>query len=223
MSDHVEGIVKKITEKATRNGGVMYNACIDTGAAEEWFGHGFDQPVFGEGDEIGFDIVYNGDYMNIDTASVEVYVAAAPKPARSAPAGRSGGGGGRGGAKPAGRSAPPARGGKPAARPAGRAAPAASDDKMSKDEWAQKDKMIQLQSAQNTAIALVAAACAIDAVALPTKKDARFDAFCALVDEEAERLHKQYREAVYGKPAAPARSSRRAAVADDEYDDDIPE
>ena len=95
---------------------------------------------------------------------------------------------------------------------------------MSKDDWAKKDKMIQLQSAMNTAIALCAAAVANDLVALPTKKADKFDAFVALVDEEAERLHKQYLEQVYGKPARSGRGgSRNTRGRGSDYDDDIPE
>ena len=71
MSDHVIGIVQKISEKPTRNDPV-YNICLDTGQDDEWFGHGFDEPQFQEGDEIEFDVKYNGDFANIDVDTLNV-------------------------------------------------------------------------------------------------------------------------------------------------------
>lgn len=211
----VVGVVKKITEKATRNGGTMYNACLDTGGRDdEWFGHGFDEPVFGEGDEIGFNIKMNGEYENIDVDSVEILKEAPPKRGgRGQHSGRSGGGQRGGNSRGSSRGKPAAKG-------------KSSDDKMTKEEWAQKDKMIQLQSAMNTSIALVSAAVQCDAVQLPAKKAEKYEAFCALVDEEAERLHKQYREQVYGaaKEERTTRTTRgRSARSNDDYDDDIPQ
>lgn len=224
MSDHVIGVVQKITEKATRNGGTIYNVCLDTGQDDEWFGHGFDEPNFGEGDEIEFDISYNGDYANVDPDTVEIISEGERKSngngrgnsrgnSRSKPSSKRSSSSSRGGSKSSSRS-------KPAARRS--SAKASTDDKMSKDDWAKKDKMIQLQSAMNTAIALCSAAVANDLVALPAKKADKFDAFAALVDEEAERLHKQYLEQVYGKPAS-KRGGRSTRDDEDEYDDDIPQ
>ena len=91
---------------------------------------------------------------------------------------------------------------------------------MSKEEWAQKDKIIRRQACMNTAIALINSAVSNDLVALPTKKADKLDAFIALCDEEAERLYDQYEEQVYGKTEQKrgSRSSRN-----DDYDDDIPE
>ena len=97
MSDHVEGLVAKISEKAAGKG-TVYNVCLEIeGQDDEWFGHGFDEPVFQEGDEIEFDIKYNGDYCNVDPNTVNILSEGEPKPksrGRSS-GGRSGGGGGR--------------------------------------------------------------------------------------------------------------------------------
>lgn len=208
MSDQVEGIVKKITEKAARGGSTIYNVCIDTGNEDEWFGHGFDEPQFSEGDEIAFAISYNGEYANVDTNTVEIISegSSAKRSNRSSPS--------RSNSRSS-RSSSRSSSSKPVAKKPYSKANSA-DTKMSKEEWAQKDKMIQLQSAMNTAIALVSVAVANDLVALPAKKADKFDAFCALVDEEAERLHEQYREQVYGAPKQAKGRGR------DEYDDDIP-
>ncbi len=208
MSDQVEGIVKKITDKPTRNGGTIYNVCVDTGNEDEWFGHGFNEPQFSEGDEIAFAISYNGEYANVDTNTVEIISesSSAKRSSRSSSS-RSN--------PRSSRSSSRSSSSKPVAKKPYKKA-SSDDTKMSKEEWAQKDKMIQLQSAQNTATALVALALTNDLVTLPIKKADKFDAICALIDEEAGRIHKQYREQVYGAPKQ-ARSRGR-----DDYDDDIP-
>ena len=221
MSEYVEGTVERITKKRTNNGGTVYNVCINTGQDDEWFGHGFATPEFNEGDEIGFDIEYKGDYVNINPDTVEVLKAGEP-PRRGGQRNsrgsirkdtpKRGGGGG-------------ARGGKPSS---GGGKGAGSKDTMSKEEWAQKDKMIQLQAAMNTAIALVSSAVANDLVALPTKKADKYDAYVALINEEASRLHKQYLEEVYGAPKREARSRRGQDEEppfdpdEPDFDDDIP-
>ena len=96
---------------------------------------------------------------------------------------------------------------------------------MSKDEWADKDKMIRRQACMNTAIALVRGALECGAIALPAKKGDKFDAYVELCNEEADRLYDQYEEQVYPKPKAAAKRGGRntRAGADDEYDDDIPQ
>ncbi len=208
MSDHVEGIVAKISEKAAgQSGDIVYNICLEIqGSDDEWFGHGFDEPIFQEGDEIEFDISYNGDYANVDTGTVSIISEGEPKPR-----GRSSGGRGRnsGNSRGSSRSSKPAarssRGSSRSSKPAGRTSKGGGKAKtdapatMSKEEWAQKDKIIRRQACMNTAIALINGAVSNDLVALPTKKADKLDAFIALCDEEAERLYDQYEEQVYGK------------------------
>ena len=89
---------------------------------------------------------------------------------------------------------------------------------MSKDEWADKDKMIRRQACMNTSIKLVTLLLAEGAVSIPKKKADAYDAVVALCDEEAERLYDQYEEQVYG--GGTKKSSSRGR---DDYDDDIPE
>ena len=229
MSDHVEGLVAKITEKPTRNGGTIYNVCIEIdGGEDEWFGYGFDKPEFFEGDEIEFDIKYNGDYANIDPDTVNI-LSEGEGEKKPAPRGRSSGGRGSSGGRSSGRSSKPAsrsssRSSKPASRSSSRSSKPASGGSapatMSKEEWAQKDKIIRRQACMNTAINLIGTAVKCDLVALPTKKADKLDAFVALCDEEADRLYDQYEEQVYGKADAKRGSSHRGNT---EYDDDIPE
>jgi len=216
MSDHFEGIVQKITEKATRNGGTMYNVCMDTGQEDEWFGHGFDEPQFLEGDEVAFDVTYNGEYANIDTNTVDILAEGEGAPAKPKPKPR-----GRAGR--AGSSKPAPRGQASRSAPSKSRAKPAADDKMSKEEWANKDKIIRRQACMNTAIALISAAVVNDLVALPTKKAYKLDAFIALCDKEAIRLYAQYEEQVHSKPKAASRRGAARNTRDDEYDDDIPE
>ena len=224
MSDHVEGLVAKISEKAAGKG-TVYNICLEIeGQDDEWFGHGFDKPDFFEGDFIEFDIDWNGEYANVDKSSVNVLEEGegeqkkpARKPARSS-GGRSSGrsnssgrsSGGRGAAKSSSR-------GKPASKRNGSTAGKGSGktDTMSKEEWANKDKIIRRQACMNTAIALITGAVANDLVSLPTKKADKLDAYIALCDEEAERLYDQYEEQVHGK--------KRGGRSTPDYADDIPE
>jgi len=211
MSEHVEGIVKAISEKAAGRG-TVFNIKVDIDGQEDWFGHGFDKPDFAKGDEIAFDIILNGEYENIDPDSVEILNAAAPQ--RSSRSSRSSS---NAPAPRRGRAAKPeARSGSKRSKPAAKG----NDTTMSKDDWAKKDQMIRRQSTMNTAIALVRVLCENDAIKLPAAAAKRGDAIIALCDEEADRLYDQYEEQVYPKPKA-GRTGRRQAAP--EYDDDIPE
>ncbi len=230
MSDHVEGLVAKISEKVAGKG-TVYNVCLEIeGQDDEWFGHGFDKPAFFEGDFIEFDIEWNGEYANFDKNTINILEEGegeqkkpARKPARSS--GRSSGGrsnssgrssGGRGAPKGNSRGKPAAKrssgGGRGAAKGGGKS------DTMSKDEWADKDKMIRRQACMNTAIALTRVLLENDALTVPKKKADAGDAIIAFCDEEAERLYDQYEEQVYG-----GGSKKRSSRGNDDYDDDIPE
>ena len=224
MTDHVIGIVSKITSKeAGKNKNLIYSCCIEEdGRDDEWYGYGWDEPDFTEGAEIEFDIEYNGDYLNIDTKSVNVLQDGEPKrnsrssgrsssrssgrsnSSSSRSSGRSNSSSSRSNAKPAGR-------GKPAAK--------ANDTTMSKDDWAKKDQMIRRQACMNTAIKLVTLMQVAGVLPKPTKKSEGFDALAALCDEEAVRLYDQYEEQVYGG----GKSKRGSSTRDQAYDDDIPE
>ncbi len=227
MSDHVVGIASKITSKeAGKNHNLIYSICVEEdGQDDTWFGYGWDEPEFTEGAEIEFDIEYNGDFMNIDVASLNIIQDGAPKRSSGGRGGRSSGGG-RGSSRGQSNS----RGGNSAARskPAGRSKPAAkrggaakggADDKMSKDEWADKDKMIRRQACMNTAINLVKLL--NEAGVLPTikKKSEGVDSLIALCDEEAVRLYDQYEEQVYGGGSSKRGNTRSR----EEYSDDIPD
>lgn len=226
MSDHVIGIVAKITEKkAGAKGNLVYNICLDIDGEDEWFGHGFDEPIFNEDDEIEFDVSYNGDFANIDTDTVTVISEGEPKPKpksrSSRSSGRSSGGSSRGGSSRS--SGGSSRGGSSrSSKPAAKSKRSTPNDKpatLSKDEWADKDKMIRRQACMNTSIKLVGLLLAEGAVTIPKKKADAADAIVALCDEEAERLYDQYEEQVYGG-GAKKRSSGRS---ENRYEDDIPE
>lgn len=226
MSDHVEGVVAKITSKeAGKNNNLIYNICIEEeGRDDEWYGYGWDEPEFTEGAFIEFDIDWNGDYANIDVSSVNVIEEGEDKP-KPKSRGRSSSGGGRGSSrgKSSGRSSGSSRS-KPAAskgraKPAAKASGGGKADAMSKDEWADKDRMIRRQACMNTAINLVKLLNEAGVLPAIKKKSDGVDSLIALCDEEAERLYDQYEEQVYGKKTAKRGSSRSR----EEYDDDIPE
>jgi hypothetical protein len=245
MTDTITGTVKKITSKEVgKYSNLAYILCVfcDDNEEEEWFGHGFDKPVCFEGDKVSFDVTYKGEYANIDVNSMAITAEGprepAPEPKRAA----------RGAAPARGRAAAPSRrGSAPAAEEkaarSGRGAPAAknatrgaskpvasSGGGLSKDQfWENKEKrdinrdlIIQLQSAQNTAIATIVGAVAAGVVALPTgKKGEKFDAFIALIDEEAMRLREVYLAG--GHTSGPV--GKAASQEEEQYDDDddIPE
>lgn len=223
MSDHVEGLVAKISVKPAGKGEV-HNVCLEIeGQDDEWFGHGFDKPDFFEGDYIEFDIEWNGKYANIDKATINIIEEGdgepqkpARKPARSS--GRSSSGRGSSRDKPSGSRSSSRS--KPAASKS-RSKPAAKGnaDAMSKDEWADKDRMIRRQSCMNTSIKLVTLLHEAGVLPKPKNKADGVDAIIALCDEEAERLYDQYEEQVYGGGTAKRGSSRK----EPDYDDDIPE
>ncbi len=236
MSDHVIGIVAKLTSKeAGKNNNLVYNICIEEeGRDDEWYGHGFDEPNFQEGDEIEFDIQWNGDYPNIDVDTVNVLQEGEPKSngrssrgnsrssgrsgssSRSSGSSRSGSssrGSSRSSSKPSSRSTSRSSGGN-------KAKGKGADTTMSKDEWKAKDNMIRRQACMNTAINLAKLLFEVGAVKLPTKKADQFDAVVALCDEEAERLYDQYEEQVNGGGTQKRGGSREKA---NRYEDDIPE
>lgn len=243
MTDTVAGTVKKITSKEVgKYSNLAYSLCVlcDDNGEEEWFGHGFDKPICFEGDKVSFDVTYKGDYANIEAVTMKVTEEGPGEQAAAKPTGRRGDGGnkpaGRGRSVPAedkpARSAARSGRGAPAAKNAARGAntpTAPSGGGLSKDEfWSnrekrdiQRDLIIQLQSAQNTAIATIVGAVAAGAVALPTKKGDKFDAFTALIDEEALRLRDVYLAG--GHSTGPIRTVEGELV--EEYDDDdlIPE
>lgn len=230
MSDHVIGIVAKITSKeAGKNNNLIYNLCIEEdGRDDEWYGYGWDEPQFTEGAEIEFDIEWNGDYPNVDVDSVNVIADGEPKRSSrgSSSRGKSSGGGRSGGrssgnsrssggssrGKSSSRSSTPSRG-------ASKAKGKAADTTMSKDEWKQKDNMIRRQACMNTAINLIGLMQTAGVLPKPKTKSDGFDALAALCDEEAIRLYDQYEEQVYGGGT----SKRGKGKQEPEYDDDIPE
>lgn len=199
MGEYVEGKVKAISEKDV-SGGVMRNIKVDIDGNEDWFGHGFDEPIFGKGDTIGFEISLNGDFENIDTGTVEI-LEAAPKKSSGRSSRQSSGRGNSSGrnSKPAARSGGRSGGGNRNSKPAAKRSAPAKSDTLSKDEWAQKDQHIRRQSAFKQALGLVGLLLANDAVKLPAAQAKKADAICAAVDMEADRIYDMWQEQVYGE------------------------
>ncbi len=233
MSDHVVGIVAKITSKeAGKNNNLIYNLCIEEeGRDDEWYGYGWDEPDFTEGAEIEFDISWNGDYPNVDVDSVNVIADGEPKQAKRSS---------RGSSRNSGSSGRSSRGSSGSSRGSSRSKPSSSrgsssrsssggnkskgkgtpDTTMSKDEWKQKDNMIRRQACMNTAINLIGLMQTAGVLPKPKTKSDGFDALAALCDEEAIRLYDQYEEQVYGGGTSKRGKGKQE---EDNYDDDIPE
>jgi len=229
MSDHVVGIVAKITSKEVgKNNNLMYSLCIEEeGRDDEWYGYGWDEPDFTEGAEIEFDIEWNGKYPNVDTKSLNVLADGEPKRSSnsrsgSRSSGRSNSGGRNSSSRSGGNSRNSgSRSSNSSSRSSSRAKPAAkgNDTTMSKDEWKQKDNMIRRQACMNTAIQLINLMQTAGVLPKPKTKADGFDALAALCDEEANRLYDQYEEQVYG-----GGSTKRDSGRDErKYDDDIPD
>lgn len=217
MADFVQGTVAKLTEKETSNGGTVYNVCVDTeDNGEEWFGCGFDNPNLNEGDEIEFDIDYNGDYTNINLDTLVVTKEAPQRQSSNRSGGRNGGrnsssnsrssrggsnsrSGGRGNSRSGSKSGSRDSGrGKNTGRSQSKGAGRAKAPKKQEVDWERKDNLIRLQSSQNTAIAFVNCGLANGCIVLPTAKAKKYDAYQALVEEEAARLYDKYNDIVDG-------------------------
>jgi len=195
------GLVDKIATRNT-NSGVFYNIQVDG----EWFGFGKYPPKFGEGSVINFDIQFNGDFVNVNTKTLEVIEEVPAQRGggrgQSASGGRGGTGAGRAGAgRTGGARGAPQRGagqGNAQARggaPAGRSASAAGSGGASKDDYWKKreerdvevQKAIQFQASRNAAIAAVGVLLTNGAVSLPTKKAEQMDAVLELIDKITAR------------------------------------
>ena len=195
----VTGFLLQVSEKATSNGGTIYNIKVENDGNDDWFGYGFDAPTFGVDSEISFDIEVNGKFENVIVETLEIIDNQnAPAPARKARGGTGGGRAPRGGAaKPAGRA--PRGGAAPARKPRGQAADdkparAPKADKKADVDWDRKDRLIRAQSCQNTAVATVALHIQAGTLALPKKKGEQYDALMALVEKETHRLFLKYDE-----------------------------
>lgn len=76
----------KGTVNAIKNHGKAWNINVDG----TWYGFGFEQPDFAQGDEIEFDTIQRGQYTNVDPKSVKKLGSA---PAQSSNSGSTGGNG----------------------------------------------------------------------------------------------------------------------------------
>lgn len=187
--------VLKSTSKPTSGTGYVYNIQVNTEEnGDEWFGCGFEDPQLTVGDIIEFEITQVGDYVNVDIDTL-VVLEAAPKREKSSRS--SSRGGGRSNSRSSGRD-----GGHKPSRSAGRGSPTRKSSPTktrgkqatpkAEVDWDKKDKYIRLQSCQNTAIATIRGAIESGAVALPAKKGDKFDAYQALIEDEAARLINKY-------------------------------
>lgn len=231
MAD-VYGEVLKITGKDTKNGGKIWNICVDDNGEDAWFGYGFDKPDFGEGSEIEFDVEMNGDYENVNHDTLEVINLVEPKRSGRGSGGGRGGnsggsrsGGGRssgrsnsGSSNSRGKSSGGSRGGSAGRGKSGGGRADKAPAKKADVDWERKDNLIRLQSCQNTAVATVNGAVAAGAITLPAKKGEKLDAFQALIEKEASRLYDKYEDIVDGNYSPDEGNAEEQG-----YDEDIPE
>lgn len=142
----------------------------------QWFGCGFNGVPANKGDNVQFEAIQNGNFLNADMATFQV-VAGQQQQQYNQPRNQAQTGGYKkqygGGAQ---RQAAPAS--------------AASKD----DYWTKKEErdvitqqVIQLQASRNAAISVCSAALAAGILPVPAKKADAFDAFLAAVDEVTQR------------------------------------
>lgn len=224
MSETLTGTVTRVTSKEQgQYGNLAYNLCIDcddNNDKPEWFSAGWEAPACEVGDKIECSVKQNGKFWNIIKNSIQV-----TEP------GNKGGDSGRGvqqssrGSNRGDSSQQSSRGSNAQASRSSSQGAATSTGSMSKEQyWEQRaendkarDLIIQLQSAQNTAIATIVGAIGAGAVALPTKKSDKYDAYIALIDEEVIRIRKNY---LAGGPVVAQKQEEQENLP---FDDDIPE
>lgn len=212
MAD-VFGTVQRIVAKAAGRG-TAHNIQMDNG---QWYGYGFNKPTFGEGAEISFDVQWNGQYGNVNIATLQIINQGQPQQQGGYNGqGRSNGGGNNRGANTGGR------------------APAQASGGMSKDDyWKNREardlvvqKQIQYQASRNAAIEVVKAGIDAGAVALPAAKAKAFDALLALVEEITDQFNDATTAVGNPKKPSPQRQVQQSAEpesGDENFDDaDIP-
>lgn len=230
----VQGVVERIAKKQTQNGGTITNIQVNG----EWYGMGFAKVNFGQGAEIEFDISWNGNYANVDGDTLNILSPGQRGGGNGG--GQRNGGGGYGGQRN-GNGGGGNYGGQRGGGQQQRSAPprqAAGGD--SKDEyWKKKEKtdkltqrVIQHQSARNSAIAFLDVLFKNEAVKLPAKQSDKFDAALALLDE----LTAKFIEATRGYALGSATTQQAAPQArqvpppepepepePQQFDDDLPQ
>lgn len=172
----------------------------------QWFGCGFNGVPANKGDQVQFEAIQNGQYLNADMATFQVVAGGQPQQQAPRNAGQSGGyrkqyGGG-------------------AQRQAAPQSAASKDDYWTKKEGRDviTQQVIQLQASRNAAIAVCSAALAQGVLPLPAKKADAFDAFLAAIDEVTQRY-----EASSGAKrdgGDPFADTTGAVNADDNYGED---
>lgn len=201
----VQGVVDRITSKQTQGGKTVYNFQLNG----EWYGMGFNQPNFGQGAEIEFDIEWNGNYANVAKGSLNIL---SPGQGRGNQGGgqRNGGGGYGGGQRQGGqqRSSGGYNQGGGQRSSGGGGAPAGNNAKDA--YWEKKEKTdkltqraIQHQSARNSAIAFLEVAVTAGAVKLPAKQAEQYDALLGLLDAVQEKFLNDTRDYALAGVKAP--------------------
>lgn len=190
MSDIVTGVVEKINYKKTAKG-TFYSINVDG----DWFGFGKEEPDFGEGSEIEFEVEVNGDFenVNLDTLEVLELVEAEKKGRGSRGSSRSSRGSKRDNksSRSSSRSSRSSRGSrnnddddddKPS-----RGSRGGRNNKSSSKadvDWDLKDQKIQWQSCRNAAIEMSKLAIESGAIKLPAKQADKLDVLEAFVQEK---------------------------------------
>lgn len=181
MAD-IQGTVTKITSQPRgQRGNLAYSLQIDNG---DYYGHGFNQPTCREGDQIEFNIDWNGQYKNVNVQSVRVLNQ----------------GGGQQDAQPTPQQRQPQQRG---AQQSSYKKPAAGGRDKYWDDKAKDDKArqacIEHQSSRNAAINLLDVLMREEVVKLPAKAAAKFDAAMALVDEITDKFNRDLHPEKYPK------------------------
>ena len=185
----VQGVVDRITNKQTAGGKTVYNIQLNG----EWYGLGFNQPNFGQGAEIEFDVSYNGNFANVADGSINILSpgqrGGGQQRSNGGYGGQRQGGGNYGGQQRSnggGGNYGQRTGGQQQRAPAPRQAAGGDGKDAYWDNKAKTDKLtqraIQHQSARNSAIAFMDVLFKNEAVKLPAKQADKMDAALSLLD-----------------------------------------
>lgn len=202
MSD-VYGVVQRINTRQAGKG-TAYNVQMDDGS---WFGYGFNKPKFGQGATVSFDVIYRGQYANVNVDTVVVH-----------DNGNS--------SNNANNNSNPNNGGNN--QPRGQQNNFQDKDNYWKErekrdiEWQRHQRevvqpTIQYQGSRNAAINLVNVLLQNDCLALPQKKAEKMDAVIAVVDQLTDKFENDLSSPQPNEP-----QQQQQGHGGNGFDDDIP-
>ena len=193
------GVVSRITNKQLNSGRTIYALFI----GDDRYGMGYNQPKFGQGAEVEFDIEWNGDYANVNMDTLNI-ISAGNRSGGGNNGGNGGYSGNRGGNNSQNRGNYNNRGGnggsysgsKSGSYGGNKGSNGGAGSQVGKDEyWANKEKhdkvkdvVVTHMACRNSAIEIVSAMLEKELIPLGSKKAEQVDIVLSLVDVITDRF-----------------------------------